>query len=75
MTHEASTAGTMNSSNGQHFHTSRHVDTLLSKYVPCPGPSSPWKSLQEEVIISVLKNGGWGCEMETDYQSGPRSGS
>lgn len=51
MTHEAGTAGTMNSSNRQHFHTPRPRDRLLSKDVPRPGPSSPRKSRQEEVIV------------------------
>lgn len=51
MTHEAGTAGTVNSSNRQDFHTPHPRDRLLSKDVPCLGPSSPRKSRQEEVII------------------------
>lgn len=51
MTHEAGTAGTMNSSNRQHCHTPCPRDRLLSKDVPRPGPSSPCKNCQEEVIV------------------------
>lgn len=51
MTHEAGTADTVNSSNRQHFRTPCPRDRLLSKDVPHPGPSSPRKSRQEEVIV------------------------